>query len=390
MIPLKYNVRNMRVRWVTTVLTIACTALIVASTCLVFGMASGLRQSLKLSGDPLDLLVLRAGSSNETNSGIALSTAETVPTLDGIASDEAGHKLIALELLNIPTVRRRDGNRANLIVRGVDLPASTELRPSFQIVEGQMFEPGLGQCIVARNIARGFEGAGLGEILQVGEKESYRVVGIFTAGGSAAESEVWVDRRDLERNIARDGSITSIQLRAESPEAMRSLQNVLNEDSRFKLKAWSESEFYETQTKSSLVLLVFGGLIAAFLSVGAMFAAANTMFAAVKNRTREIGTMRALGFSRADILISFLGESLLLCLLGGLLGLLLVLPLGWLGLKFDLNSFDTFAEVTGSVRIDGPVMIVALVMTVAMGLFGGLFPALRAVRLDVIRALREA
>lgn len=389
MVPLKYNVRNLRVRWVTTLVTVACTALIVASTCLVFGMASGLRQSLKLSGDPLDLLLLRAGSSNETNSGLALDTAQAVPTLPGIALDEDGRKLVSFELLNIPTVRRRDGNRANLIVRGVDLPVSTRLRTDFQIVQGKMFDPGQGECIVARNIARGFEGAGLGEVLVVGEKESYRVVGIFTAGGGAAESEVWVDRRDLERNVYREGTLTSIQLRAESPAALLELQKTLNDDARFKLKAWPERDFYASQTRSSLVLLVFGGLIAAFLTVGAMFAAANTMFAAVKNRTREIGTMRALGFSQTDVLISFLGESLLLCALGGLLGVALVLPLNWLGLNFDMNSMDTFVEMTGAIRIDATVVLIALVMTFAMGLFGGLFPALRAVRLDVVRALRE-
>src|SRR5262249_4141187 len=161
----------MRVRWVTTVLTIACTGLIVASTCLVFGMASGLRRSLRLSGDPLDLLVLRKGSSNETNSGITLDTAQAITTLNGIAVDADGRKLVAFELLNIPTVRRRDGNRANLIVRGIDLPASQALRPDFKIIEGRMFEPGVGECVVARNIARGFEGAGLGAPPVVGERE---------------------------------------------------------------------------------------------------------------------------------------------------------------------------------------------------------------------------
>jgi putative ABC transport system permease protein len=386
MIPLKYNVRNLRVRWVTTVMTVLGTGLVVWSSCILFGLIDGLQHSLTVSGDPLDLVVLRKGSTTEGNGGFELSKAEQLTTLPGIARDESGMPLVAVELLNIPVVERLDGSRTNVIVRGAD-PASPKLRPNFKIVQGRYFDLSKAECIVSRNISRRFKGAQLGEVFRVGEKESYRVVGLFTAGGSAAESEVWVDRKDLERFTAYGGSVSGVQLRAATPADYDKLRKTISDDTQFKLHAWREADYYENQSRSGLFLKVAGTLIAVLLTTGAMFAAANTMFAAVSSRTREIGTMRALGFSRFDVLISFLGESVLLCALGGLLGLIATIPLG--ALTFGTNDFNTFSERTINFRFGPLVMIVAVGMTLAMGLFGGLFPALRAVKLDVIKALRE-
>jgi len=388
MIPLKYNVRNLRVRWVNTLMTVVGTGAIVWSSCILFGLVEGLQHSLSVSGDPLDVLILRKGSTSETNSGIDRTTAEKIPTLGGIAVDEKGRPLAALELLNIPVVERVDGSRANLIVRGVD-DVSGELRPDFKILEGQgrMFEPGRGECVVSRNLTRRFKGAALGGILRVGEKESYRVVGVFSAGGSSAESEVWVDRKDLEANTARAGSVSSVQLRARSPADLEAIVKTIETDTQFKLAAIPEAKYFADQSRSSIFLKVAGTVIAIFLTIGAMFAAANTMYAAVKSRTREIGTLRALGFSRFDVLASFLGESVLLCTLGGLAGLLATIPLG--ALTYGTSNFSTFAEVTINFRFGPIVMLVAFLMTLAMGVFGGLFPAIRAIRMDVITALRE-
>ncbi len=387
MIPLKYNVRNLRVRWVTTLLTVLGTGAIVWSSCILFGLVEGLEHSLKVSGEPLDLIVLRQGSSNETNGGYDLTKAEKIQTIPGIARDEQGRPLAALELLNIPVVQRRDGTSTNLIIRGVD-PVSPALRPDFKILEGQgrMFVPGKGECVVSRNIAKRFKGTGLGEELVVGAKEKYRCVGIFTAGGSAAESEVWVDRKELEQNTAREGSVSSVQVRAASPAAFEEVRKAIKDDTQFKLDAIPEAQYFAEQQRSSVFLKAGGTIIAILLTIGAMFAAANTMYAAVRSRTREIGTMRALGFSRFDLLISFLGESILLCTLGGLAGLLATLPLS--ALTFG-GAFGTFTEVTINFRFGPIVMAVAFLMTMAMGVFGGLFPALRAVRMDVISALRE-
>ena len=386
MIPIKYNLRNLRVRWVTTALTVLGTGLVVASSCVLFGMVEGLQQSLKVSGDPVDLIVLRKGSTNETGSSIDAAKAKEIALLPGIERDKEGVALCASELLNIPVCYRMNGSRANLIIRGVD-PISPALRREFKVVEGRSLVPGKNECIVARPISGRFRGTRLGETLICGINESYVVVGIFTAGGSAAESEVWVDRRDLERNTQRMGNVAAVQLRAASAKDRDEIQKTLQNSTQFGLLAMQEADYFASQQITGTILLVIGSMIAVLLSIGAMFAAANTMFSAVKSRTREIGTLRALGFSRFDVLVSFLGESILLCSLGGLLGWLATIPMT--AISFGTNDFSSFAEKTIQFRFGPLVFMVAFAMTMAMGIFGGLFPAIRAVRLDVIKALRE-
>jgi putative ABC transport system permease protein len=394
MVPLRYNLRNLRVRWVSTLMTVLGTGLIVGSSCGVFSLVEGLEHSLKISGDPLDLIVLRKGSSSETISGIEADKSDKIVNLPGIARDDSGKLLAAGELVYIPVVERKNGGRTNLIIRGI-IPASNPaakspsmtLRPGFKIVEGRDLQPGKGEAIVSLGISRRFKGAGLGETLQIGTKESYRVVGLFTANGSAAESEVWVDLQDLRQNTRREGYVSSVQVRATDAKARDSLKRTLQEDPQFMLAATPEAEYFAAQSQTALFYKVAGSVIAVFLSIGAMFASANTMFAAVSARTREIGTMRALGFSRFSILISFLGESVLLCALGGILGVLATLPLSFL--TFGTNNMSTFAEVSVNFRFGPLVIAVALAMTFAMGIFGGLFPAIRAVRMDVISSLRE-
>ena len=386
MVPIKYNVRNLRSRWVNTTMTVLGTAMIVWSSCALFSLVEGLQHSLNVSGDPLDLIVLRKGTESETTSGISAEPGDKIPNLRGIARDESGRPLAASELVSIPIVERADGGRTNLIIRGVE-PASRQLRPTFRIVQGRDFEPGKGEAIVSKTLSRRFKGAGLGGTIKAGERESYRVVGLFTAGGGSAESEVWVDLKDLQQNIRREGNRSSVQLRAASAEDRDRLRRTLQDDPQFKLAAIPEAEYFAKQQATATFYKVAGVVIALFLGVGAMFSAANVMYAAVASRTREIGTMRALGFSRRAILLSFLGESVLLCALGGIVGLLATLPLS--ALTFGTNNFDTFAEVSVHFRIGPLVVAVAVIMTLAMGLFGGLFPAVRAVRMNVISALRE-
>ena len=386
MIPLKYNVRNLRVRWKTTVMTTLGTGLVVWSSCILFGLVEGLEHSLKVSGDPLDLIVMRKGSVTETTGGFETSKADDLLVLPGIEKDKDGNPIAAEELLNIPIAQRQNGTTTNIIVRGVQ-PASRVLRPHFKIIAGRDFDTGKEECIVSQKMSARFKGAQVGGTLDFGPKEKYTVVGIFTAGGSAAESEVWADFEDVVRNTGRDGSVSCVQLRAQGPAERTKLIETIDKDERFKLAAIPESTYFETQTSSSLFLKGAGTMIAVLLTFGAMFASANTMFAAVSTRTREIGTMRALGFSQFDVLISFLGESILLCALGGAAGLLATLPLN--ALTYETSDFNSFASVTVSFRFGPLVMGVALIMTLVMGLFGGMLPAVRAVRLDVISALRE-
>ena len=386
MVPLKYNLRNLWVRRGTTLMTVAGTALIVWSSCILFSMVEGLQHSLDVSGDPLDLIILRKGSTNETDGGFELDKADTMVTLKGVARDPKLGPLVSRELLNIPVMERSDGSRTNLIVRGMD-PIGRFLRRDFTITNGRDLELGKGEAIISERLSGRFKNSNLGDTLKMGEKESYRVVGLFRAGGGSAESEIWVDRKDLERNIAREGSVSSVQIRAASPAEMDDIRNVINNDAQYKLLAESEKDYFNKQQQSSTFLKVFGTLIAVLLTIGAMFAASNTMFGAVASRTREIGTMRALGFSRRDVLISFLGESVILCTIGGVVGLLMTLPLT--ALSFGTVNSNTFSEITVNFRFGPIVMGVAFTMTMAMGVLGGLFPALKAINKDVIASLRE-
>jgi putative ABC transport system permease protein len=386
MIPLKYNVRNLRVRWKTTLMTILGTGLVVWSSCILFGLVEGLEHSLSISGDPLDLIVMRKGSSTETTGGFETTKADEIIILPGIMRDQEGQPLAAKELLNIPIAERENGTTTNIIIRGVQ-PASRKLRPDFTIIAGRDFVDGKGECIVSKRMSARFKGAQVGGRLVFGSKEIYNVVGIFTAGGSSAESEIWADLKDVEKNTGRDGSVSCVQLRAASATDFNNLKRTIDDEDRFRLAAIPEPLYFETQSRSGIFLKGAGTLIAVLLTFGAMFSAANTMFAAVSARTRDIGTMRALGFSQFDILISFLGESLLLCGLGGAIGLLAALPLN--ALTYETSDLNSFASVTVAFRFGPMVVAVALVMTLAMGVFGGMFPALRAVRLDVISALRE-
>ena len=320
MIPLKYNIRNLRVRWKTTLMTALGTGLVVWSSCILFGLVEGLEHSLKVSGDPLDLIVMRKGSVTETTGGFESAKADELMVLPGILHDESGHPVAAKELLNIPIAKRKNGTTTNIIVRGVE-PASRVLRPDFKIVAGRDFISGRSECIVSRKMSARFAGAQVGGTLDFGPKETYKVVGVFTAGGSSAESEIWADLKDVEKNTGRDGSVSCVQIRAAGVTERGELMKMINDNPRFKLDAMPEAKYFETQSSSGIFLKGAGTLIAVLLTFGAMFASANTMFAAVSARTREIGTLRALGFSQFDVLVSFLGESpLLLCsALGGLL-----------------------------------------------------------------------
>jgi putative ABC transport system permease protein len=400
LVPLKYNVRNLWMRRTTTILTLLVTSIAVGTTCVMFGLIEGLLNSNTVSGDPLDVIALRSGATSETGAGFAIEKLQLIGTLPQVAQtpsltdeqkqagipDAAGRPFAAGEYVDIPVVTKSDGRRTNLIMRGVD-PQSPLLRRDFKITAGRYFRPGTDECIVAAPISGRYRGTVLGDRLKVGNSGTYQVVGLFTAGGGAAESEVWLDRSVLSRNNKVEGMVSSVQLRATGLDARNSAKTILHDDKRFALDATTESEFFQKQQGTAVFLTLIGTLIGISMSIGAMFASANAMFAAVKNRTREIGTMRALGFPRWAILLSFLGESLLICLIGGVIGCLSTLLFrSW---SFGIIDFGSFADRSFSLRFGPMVVIVAIIMTLAMGIFGGLFPAVRAVRLDVIKSLRE-
>jgi putative ABC transport system permease protein len=386
MIPVKYNVRNLRVRWVTTLMTVIGTGLVVWATVLSFGLADGLEHALRISGDDLDLIVLRKGSTEETSSGIDQDLAREITTLDGIARDDAGQPMCSAEFVTILTKpRRHNGGTTNLIVRGLQ-EGGRGLRPGFKIVRGRDVRPGLNEAITSERMAERFENLSLGEKLDI-NKVNFEIVGYFEAAGSAAESEVWADLRDVTSARRTPGALNSVNLRARDSAAKAALVTRIRDDERFKLDAIDEAQYFERQMTASIAIKFVGFAIAGFLTLGAMFAAANTMYAAVASRGREIGSLRAIGFSRRSILTSFLFESVLLCLGGGLLGCLATLPFN--GLSTGTANWATFSEITFAFRFGPSVLLRGVAMALTMGLVGGLFPALRAVRMPIVGALRE-
>lgn len=387
MIPARYNVRNLRVRWVTTLMTVLGTGLVVWASVLAFGLTYGLEHALRITGNPLDLIVLRKGSQDETSSGIEQALARQVVALDGIARDREGQPMCSVEFVTILTAaRRNNAGTTNLTVRGLEQPGRA-LRPGFRIVPGgRDIRPGLNEIIVSRRMAERFENLGLGETFVI-NKVDFKVVGYFEAAGSAAESEVWTDLRDLTTARRTPGAVSSVNLRAQDEMAKRKLIDRIENDEQFGLKVVDEPSYFAEQMSSSIALRVVGYFIAGFLTIGAMFAAANTMYAAVASRAREIGTLRAIGFRRRSILFSFLLESLLLCVAGGVLGCLATLPFN--GLSTGTANWATFSEITFSFRFGPEVLIQGIMLAVTMGLLGGLFPAIRAVRMNIVSALRE-
>ena len=385
MIPVKYNIRNLRVRWVTTAMTVLGTALVVWASVLSFGLTEGLEHALKITGNNLDLIVMRKGSKEEGSSGIEQKMARQIATLDGIAKDADGKPMCSVEFVTILTQpRRANGGTTNLIVRGME-QSGRALRPGFEIVEGRDLRPGVNEAITSKSMAERFENLGIGGKVDI-NKVAFTIVGYYSADGSAAESELWTDLRDLTNARRTPEAVSIVNLRAADEKSKDSLISRIQDDEQFNFKVIDEPHYYDDQLSSSIAIRVVGFFIAAFLTFGAMFAAANTMYAAVASRAREIGTLRAIGFRRRSILSSFMFEAIVLCMLGGIIGCLATLPFN--GLSTGTANFQTFSELTFSFRFGPTVMIQGLLLALAMGLLGGLFPALRAVRMSTATALR--
>jgi putative ABC transport system permease protein len=277
----------------------------------------------------------------------------------------------------------------NVSVRGVD-PMSRNLREGLEIVEGRDFTPGVREAIVSRAMSQRFQRLGLGDKFKV-EGGEFEVVGIFEAGGGAVESEVWTDQPVLAQLAKRTGAMSSLQLRAASQADQERLVNRIQNDEQIDLKATTEVDYYAEQAQQSSLIKVVGYMIAFFLTIGAMFAVANTMYGAIASRAREIGTLRALGFGRLSILTAFVLESLVLCLAGAALGCLGALAITFFlgGIQTGTMNAGTFTEVAFSFDFGPRVLAQGAILAVVMGLVGGFLPALRAVRMKVVDALRE-
>jgi putative ABC transport system permease protein len=384
-IPISYNLRNLVVRKTTTILTALGITLTVAVLLAVLALVNGLRTAFESSGSPLQILVMRKGSTAELSSAITREVFQDLKSEAGIARD-GNQPLASLEMvtvINLPSVESPDG--MNITLRGI-LPIGITMRDDLKLQDGRWFQAGQREVVVGKSIAKRYPGAQLGKKLRFGRGE-WEVVGVMDGGKSSVNSEIFADLNQTSSDFNRADGLSSVLIRATDAATVPALINSLNDDRRLGVLAQTEKAYYEAQTNSGAVLQYLGVFISIIMAVGSSFAAMNTMYAAVARRSREIGTLRVLGFSRGSILFSFLIESLCLSLLGGLLGCLLVLPLN--NITTGIGSFVTFSEIAFNFRVSPEIMLAGVLFALVMGTLGGLFPARMAARKEILTALRE-
>ena len=389
-LPLSYNIRNVFVRWRATLATMLGVALVVAVYILVQSLAAGIEKSSRNTGDPRNLMIVRKGSTAESSSQVTREQLRAIEYLPQIARDARGRPLVAADLVVLISLPRQDGSgEANVTMRGIS-PMGVPLRPQVSLVAGRWFTPGKREAVVSTKIAQRFADCAIGRKFKTGGNE-LTVVGWMDGGDSAFDSEIWMDA-DEARSIFDREHYSSVLARAAGDEAAREFRQRLESDKRLPLRVDREIDYYSEQTRTSLVFKVIGTFLAIAMSIGAFFAAMNTMYASVGARTREIGTLRVLGYRRRTVLLSFIIEGAILAALGGVLGCLLSLGLQslsvLLGWQFGTMSFNTFSEVVFQFRITPWLLAKGMFFAVAVGIAGSLLPAIRAARLPVIAALR--
>ena len=385
-IPIKYNIRNMTLRKGLTIMTALGIALTVTTAVFIMALLAGLQKAFQSTGNPLNVLVLRKGSTSELTGPFPQEDFQTLKTLSGIAKDKNGEPLVSGEITVVIVLPRKDGSgEANVTVRGV-MQDGLELRPTVKLADGRWFSPGQREVVVSNSIRKRFTHANVGDAVEFG-KGSWKVVGVFDAGGMAYESEIWGDVNQMSSDFDRQGVYSSAYLRATDAVAADALKHRVSDDQRLKLDGMLEPEYYATQTKSGAVIKFIGWLVAAIMAIGSSFAAMNTMYAAVAYRSREIATLRVIGFSRPSILTSFVLEAVLLSLLGAIVGIVLMLPFN--GMTTGTQNQVTFSEVVFGLQMTPGVVIAAIIFAVIMGLFGGIFPAWHASRREILVALRD-
>jgi len=389
-VPLAYNVRNLAVRRWTTAFTMGGIALVVAATMLLAALVGGLKQMLVATGEADNLVVLRKGATSDGSSQVPRDAALALRALRGVARGDDGEPLASLELVNQPFGYTRDGQRENVLVRGVS-PAAFAVHRGVRLVEGRRFRPSLGEVVIGRGVLARYAPGGVGSAVRFGRR-TWTVVGVFDGGGTSFDSEIWADVNDVQDDTRRTG-FSGVRLRIDPGADRAALVRRIEGDARFTLEAKPETTYYEEQAESANSLYVLVLTLAAVMSVGAVFGALNTMYAAVASRTAEIGTLRALGFGRGSILLSFLSESLLLAA-GGLVGGAALAALAVLAINTLLSgvqfSMMTFTVATVLLHLSPAGFALGLAFATAIGVFGGLAPAWRAAHLRVVDALHRA
>lgn len=384
-VPFTYILRNLVARRLTTALTAGGMALVVYVFATVLMLSAGLKATLVATGQDDNVIVIRRGAQSEVQSGIDRNQAAVVETFPEVAIGQGGVRMMSKEpvvLINLP--KRSTGKPSNVIIRGVT-SMGLELRPQVKIVQGRMFAPGTSEIIAGKSIADGFVGAGLGETLHFAQRD-WQVVGLFDAQSSGFDSEIWGDAEQMLQAFRR-GGFSALVFKLVDTGDFDKVKAGIESDPRLTLEAKRETQFYSDQSETlSKFITYLGTTISIIFSIGAVIGAMITMFASVASRTSEIGTLRALGFSRSSVLVAFLGESLLLGLVGGSVGLLCASFMQ--AFSISTMNIQTFSEVAFRFVLTPGIVVAALAFALGMGFVGGFLPAARAARLRIVDALR--
>jgi len=386
-LPLAYNFRNLWTRRLTTILTVSGMALVVFVFAAILMLADGLQKTLVETGSYDNVVFLRKGSTSEMMSGIGREQASILETLPEITVGARGQKLLSKEVVVlIALAKKGSGKPSNVVLRGTD-ENSLLLRPQVKLIEGRLPKMGSTEVMVGASIVRRFKDTGIGETLRYGMRE-WRVVGIFDAGSTGFSSEIWGDADQFMQAFRRNG-YSSVIFGLQDPSTFQNVKSHLENDPRLTVDAKRENQYYADQSEiMAKFLRILGISLTIIFSIGAMIGAMITMYSAVANRTAEIGTLRALGFQRRDILIAFLVESLLLGLLGGTMGLFFASFMQLI--TISTMNFQTFSELAFRFSLNFDIVYMGMAFALIMGFVGGLLPAVRASRMIIVDALRAA
>ncbi len=386
-VPLSYNVRNMILRKRLTIMTALGIALTVMTTVFLMMLLAGMKKAFASSGDPLDVLVMRKGSTSELVGGFTKDKVPILRQLPGIATDSHGQPLVSAEWVVIVALPQRGSTgTVNITMRGMDQDGIELRRDKVKLIAGTWFASGQREVVVSNAIHDRFDHTNPGDMIDFG-KGPWKVTGIFDAGGSAYGSEIWGDYNQVADQFNRKNAVGNVYLRATDSLAADALKHRVADDQQLQLMGQLETEYYDKQTSSGGGIRVMGFIVALTMAIGSIFAATNTMYAAVAYRSREIATLRIMGFRRGGIVVSFVFEAVLLALLGAAVGIVLMLPFN--GMSTSTANQVTFSQVVFSMRITMQVVLTAVVFAIAMGLIGGVAPAWGAARREILAALRD-
>jgi len=382
------NIRSLRARIGSSSVAVVGIAGVVLVFVAVLSIAEGVNATMKASGDPNTVLVLRSGSDTEMTSGLGGDSVRIIQDAPGVARDSAGTPLTSPELfVVVDHPLKRSGSPANVPLRGIT-PEAFKVHDRVKIVQGRKLEFGKNEIIAGRAAAGQFVGLEPGTTLKWGES-TWTLVGIFEDGGSASESELWCDVKVLQPAYRRGNSYQSVYARLAEPNAFQALKDSLTTNPQLQVTAMRSPDYYGTQTATlQMIVRTIGGIIAILMGVGAVFGAVITMYTAVASRTREIATLRALGFGSIPVVVSVLVEAALLSAVGGLVGGLAAWA-AFDGYETATMNFQSFSQIAFAFRVTPSLLATAMAYALIMGLFGGMLPAIRAARLPVVTALRE-